>query len=65
MAQAGYNPDHVILPQINMALLMEFNRYMPVFLRYIVKSARDGKSLRTVLHEVKFNDILVLDMGFT
>ena len=64
MAQAGHNPDHIYLPQINMALLFDVERYMPVFLKPLDGSIRDVKSLRKVLKEVDFRGVLVLDRGF-
>ena len=64
MAQAGHNPDHIYLPQINMALLFDVERYMPVFLKPLDGSVRDVKSLRKVLQEVDFHGVLVLDRGF-
>ena len=64
MAQAGHNPDHIYLPQINMALLFDIERYMPVFLKPLDGSVRDVKSLRKVLQEVDFHGVLVLDRGF-
>ena len=64
MAQKGHNADHVYIPQINMALIFDLDRYMPVFLKSIDGSVRDVKSLRTVLDEISFNGIMVLDRGF-
>ena len=64
MAQKGHNADHVYIPQINMALIFDLDRYMPVFLKSIDGSVRDVKSLRKVLDEISFNGIMVLDRGF-
>ena len=65
MAQKGHYADHVYLPQINMALVFDPNRDMPVFLKSIDGSVKDVKSLREVLDEISFHGILVLDSGFS
>jgi transposase len=64
MAQKGHNADHEYIPQINMAMVFDLDRYMPVFLKPLDGSVRDVKSLRKVLDEITFNGILVLDRGF-
>ena len=64
MAQKGHNADHEYIPQINMAMVFDLDRYRPVFLKSIDGSVRDVKSLRKVLDEISFSGILVLDRGF-
>jgi transposase len=64
MAQKGHNADHEYIPQINMAMIFDLDRYMPVFLKSIDGSVRDVKSLRKVLEEISFHGVLVLDRGF-
>ena len=64
IAQKEHNADHLYLPQVNMALIFDLDRYRPVFLRPLDGSVRDVKSLRKALEEVDFNGILVLDRGF-
>ncbi len=64
MAQKGHNADHEYIPQINMAMIFDLDRYMPVFLKSIDGSVRDMKSLRKVLEEISFHGVLVLDRGF-
>ena len=64
MAQKGHNADHEYIPQINMAMVFDIDRYMPVFLKSLDGSVRDVKSLRNVLEEISFHGILVLDRGF-
>ena len=64
MAQKGHNADHEYIPQINMAMVFDLDRYMPVFLKPLDGSVRDVKSLRNVLEEISFHGILVLDRGF-
>ena len=64
IAQKGHNADHLHIPQVNMALIFDLDRYRPVFLKPLDGSVRDVKSLRKVLEEVDFNGILVLDRGF-
>ncbi len=64
MAQKGHNADHEYIPQINMAMVFDLDRYMPVFLKPPDGSVRDVKSSRKVLDEINFHGILVLDRGF-
>ena len=64
MAQKGHNADHEYIPQINMAMVFDLDRYRPVFLKPIDGSVRDVKSLRKILDEISFHGILVLDRGF-
>jgi len=65
IAAKGHNADHIYLPQINMALAFDLDKYRPVFLRPIEGSVRDVKSLRKVLDEIDFDGILVVDTGFS
>ena len=64
MAQKGHNADHLYIPQINMAMVFDLDKYRPVFLKSIDGSVRDVKSLRKVLEEIRFNGIMVFDRGF-
>ena len=64
-AAKGHNADHIYLPQVNMALAFDLDRYRPVFLKPLEGSVRDVKSLRNVLDEIHFDGILVLDTGFS
>ncbi|MDG6935686.1 MAG: transposase [Nitrososphaerota archaeon] len=63
-AQKGHNADHLHIPQINMVMIFDFDGYRPVFLKPVDRSFMDVKLLRTVLEEVSFNGVLVLDRGF-
>lgn len=65
MVAKGHNADHIYLPQVNMALAFDLDRYRPVFLKPLEGSVRDVKSLRNVLDEIHFDGILVLDTGFS
>ncbi len=64
MAQKGHNADHIYLPQINMALVFDVEKYRPVFLKPMDGSVRDVKSLRKVLEEIDFHGVIVMDRGF-
>ena len=64
IVQKGHNADHLHIPQVNMALIFDLDRYRPVFLRPLDGSVRGVKSLRKVLEEVDFNGILMPDWWF-
>ncbi len=49
------------IPQVNMALIFDLDRYRPVFLRPLDGSVRDVKSLRKVLEKVDLNGTLIPD----
>ena len=48
-----------------MALTFDPDQFRPVFLKPLEGSVRDVKFLRSVLREINFNGILVLDTGFS
>ncbi|MCL6091204.1 MAG: hypothetical protein M1393_09230 [Candidatus Thermoplasmatota archaeon] len=41
IAAKGHNADHIYLPQINMALAFDLDKYRPVFLKPIEGSVKD------------------------
>ena len=61
----GQKADHMYLPQVNIALAFDLDRYRQVLLKTLDGSVMDVKSLRTVLEEIHFNGIIVLDTGFS
>jgi transposase len=65
MVAKGHNADHIYLPQVNMALAFDLDQYRPVFLKPVEGSVRDVKSLRSVLDQIRFDGILVLNTGFS
>jgi len=65
IAEAGYNNDHLYLPQINLALLYSMDKGLPTMIRALPGSIKDISSLYNSLQDVGIEDkILVLDRGF-
>jgi hypothetical protein len=65
IAEAGYNKDHMYLPQINLALLYSVDKGLPTMIRALPGSIKDISSLYNSLREVGIEGkILVLDRGF-
>lgn len=64
-AEAGYNKDHVFLPQIQLALLYTVDNGLPTMIRALPGSIKDITTLATSLAEVGIKGkILILDRGF-
>jgi transposase len=63
MAKDRHNPDHAHLPVINMTLLFDVERYIPVSLKALEGSVRDVKPLNKVLQEIDFRGVLLLTRG--
>lgn len=65
MAERGHNHEHLYLNQINMVMVFDTDRYMPVSLKPLEGSIRDIKALKKELENTSYNGIIVIDRGFT
>ncbi len=65
IAEFGYNAEDVWLPQINIALFSAVDTRLPVMIRTLPGSVRDGTTLAGSIKEIDTTGaILVLDRGF-
>ncbi len=65
LAEKGYNPDHVNLRQINMALVCSADRGLPTMVRALPGSVKDVRTVYSSMLELGVKGkILVMDRGF-
>jgi hypothetical protein len=65
LAEKGYNPDHVNLRQVNMALVCSADRGLPTMVRALPGSVKDVRTVYASMLELGVKGkILVMDRGF-
>ncbi len=65
LAEKGYNPDHVNLRQINMALVCSADKGLPTMVRALPGSVKDVRTVYASMLELGVKGkILVMDRGF-
>jgi transposase len=65
LAEKGRNPEHIHVPQVNVALLCDAASGLPVMIRALPGSVRDVATIYATLEELDLKDkVLILDRGF-